>query len=346
MQRFGKRPLSWTAAGVLLFTFVAIAQALPPARVRFHTIGADAKGVIWKVRLSVDEPMLVSGARDIPVKTKDPLDLFEIYAIIDLHDTAWIVDGEGRGVRVKLADGVVEEFRVPVTMQLLGGIVVRDGRLYFGDSGGATGQTVRQMDVASGETKTLLTLAAERTLYKLVPGKLRLWIASCSGLASSRHIIELAALDWAGGNVTLQSQREMPWANPSWNSLEVVEAEDGAAWVATGLSGRVERLDASGMWQGWSLDGLRPSKLVAARFGAACLLEQLQMTKGPHFPGAPIEVPTLLGREIAAFQPGSPKFMKCPVETDVNLSADHDGSVRVEGRGRLSLEGGRLQIVP
>jgi hypothetical protein len=138
----------------------------------------------------------------------------------------------------------------------------------------------------------------------------------------------------------------MRWANPPWSHFEVVEAEDGAAWVATGHSGQVERLDASGKWQGWSLDGRTPSKLVAAHFGAACLLEQLQVTKDPHFPGAPVEGPTVLRREIAAFQPGSSKFMTCPLETDVNLSADRDSGVQFAGRGRLSLDGGRLKIVP
>jgi len=344
-RRFGKCLLQGIVVCIALLAIVAAAHALPPPRVVFHAIGTDSKGTAWQVRLSVDEPMQVLGAGNFQVKTKEPLD-FHAYATIDARDMAWVVDCKGRGVRVKLTDGAAEELRVPVSMQLVGGIAMRDGKLYFGDSGGAGGRTVRRMDAASGETKTLLTLGAEWSVYRMLPGKRRLWIVTWTGLASSRHNIELAALDWAGGDVTLQSRLEMPWADPPWSMFEIVEAEDGAAWVADGHSGRVERLDASGKWQGWALDGRTPSKLVAARFGAACVLEQLQATKGPHFPGAPAEVPTVLRREIAAFQQGSPKFMTCPVKADVNLSADRDGGVRVEGQRRLSLEGGRLQIVP
>ena len=346
IQGFGTCFLLRNATGALLVALLATAHALTPPRVMFRAIGTDSKGVVWQVRTAVNEPLVVLGAKKFPVKTREPFDLFEIHAAIDSRDTAWIVDGKGRGVRVKLADGVAEEFRVPVSMQLVGGIAARDGKLYFGDSGGSVGRTVRQMDVVSGETKTLATLGAEWSVHTVVSGKRRLWIAAWTGFAPSRHSIELIALDWAEGNIALRSQRDMPWSNPHWSKFELVEAENGAAWVANGYSGRVERLDASGTWQGWSLDGRTPSKLVAARFGAACLLQQLQPPKGPQFSGGPIQSPTVLRREIAAFQPGSTKFIMCPVETDVSLSADRDGGVRVEGRGRLSLEGGRLHIVP
>jgi streptogramin lyase len=325
---------------------IATASALTPPRETVHAVGTDSKGVVWKVRTAVGEPMLVIGVRNFSVKTQEPFDLFETYAAIDSRDTAWIVDGKGRGVRVKLADGAAEEFRVPVSKQLVGGIAVTDGKLYFGDSDALGGRAVRRIDVASSAMETLLTWNVQWSSPRLWPHKGHLWITNSSGLTSSQRVLELVALDWLSGKVVRRAQREMPLAAQAWTNFELVEAEDGTAWVADGPSVRVERLDASGTWKGWSLDGRTPSNLVTARFGAACLLRRLQPPQGPQFPGGPIQPPTVLRREIAAFQADSGEIMTCPVETDVSLSADRDGDVRVEGRGRLSLEGGRLHIVP
>lgn len=206
--------------------------------------------------------------------------------------------------------------------------------------------TSRRMEVASGEVKTLLTLEAGWTVHTMLSGQRRVWIAAWNGLAASQQSMELIALDWATGNVALQGRREMPWATPRWSNFEVIEAQDGAVWIANGYTGRVERMDESGAWQGWPLDGRTPSNLVAARFGAACLLQQLQPPSEPQNSGGPIEAPTVLRRELAAFQPGTPTFVTYPVETHVSLLADRAGGVRVEGFGQLALENGRLLIVP
>lgn len=338
--------LTASAAGALLLMLIATASALTPPRETVHAVGTDSRGVVWKVRIAVGEPMLVIGAQNFPVKTREPFDLFETHAAIDSRDTAWIVDGKGRGVRVKLADGAAEEFHVPVSRQLVGGIAVADGKLYFGDSDASGERAVRRMDVASSAVETLLTWDVQWSSPSLCPRKRYLWITSSSAPTTSKRVLELIALDWASGKVVRRSQREMPLAAQAWTDFELVEAEDGTAWVADGRSARVERLDASGTWQGWSLNGRTPSNLVAARFGAACVLRELQAPKGPQFPGGPNQSPTVLRREIAAFQPESSTFLTCPVDADVTFSVDRDGGVRVEGRGRLSLEGGRLQIVP
>jgi len=342
--RFDARCRSGVAAA-LLIVLATSASGLTRPREATQPLGTDSDGAGWQVRVAVDEPLVVFGPRRFSVQTKEPLDL-DIHTTIDRRNTAWIVDHQGRGVQVQLADGKAQEFRVPVTVQLIGGIAVADGQMYFADRAGRANSAVRRMDVASGETKTLLTLEAGWTVYTMLSGQRRLWIAAWNGLAVSRHAVELIALDWATGNVALQARREMPWATLRWSTFEVVEAQDGAAWVANGYTGRVERLDESGAWQGWPLDGRTPSNLVAARFGAACLLQQLQPPSEPQFSGAPIQAPTVLRRELAAFQPGTPTVVTHPVATHVGLSADRAGGVRVEGIGHLALDGGQLLIVP
>lgn len=344
MRLFGKYISLRIAVGAVLLGLIVTASALTPPRSVLHTVGTDSKGVVWKARLAVDEPLALFGAGNFTIKTREPLD-FQVFAAIDSRDTAWIVDCKGRGIRANLADGAAEEFRVPLSGQLVGGIDVAGGRLYFGASDAAGGSAVRWMDIASGAMETLLKWDVQWSLPGLCRRKAHLWIMNSSGPTSGKRVLDLAALDLASGKIVRRSQREMPLAPQAWTVFELVEAEDGAAWVGDGPSGRVERLDAAGTWQGWSLDDRVLSNLVAARFGAACFLKRLQPPKEPHFPGAPLEQPAVLLREIAAFQPGSNKFMTCPVETDVSLSVDRDGEVWVEGRGRLSLEGGRLQIV-
>jgi hypothetical protein len=202
------------------------------------------------------------------------------------------------------------------------------------------------MDIAAGQTKPLLQLEAGWTVYTMHSGRRRLWIAAWNGLTPKQQALELFALDWTTGKLALRSRREMPQAAVPWSLFEVIEAPDGAVWVANGYTGRVERLDESGAWQGWALDGRTPSNLVTARFGAACLLQQLQPAPPAEGPGGPIQHPVVLRRELAAFRPGTPTFSTVPVETDVKLSADRDGGVRAEGRGQLTLESDRLLIVP
>ncbi len=103
----------------------------------------------------------------------------------------------------------------------------------------------------------------------------------------------------------------------------------------------------SGEWQGWPLGGRMPSNLVVAPFGAACLLRRFKPpTDTREFEGMPFERPTVLSREIAAFLPGTGQVLTVPVDADVRLLPDRDGGVRVEGRGRLSIESGQLRIVP
>jgi hypothetical protein len=199
------------------------------------------------------------------------------------------------------------------------------------------------LDVASGATETLLQWDATWETPKLYPRKRHLWIANNTGPKSGKPRFELVALDWASGKVVQRSQREIPLAAQA-GTRELIESADGAVWLL--LSARVERLDASGTWQGWALNDRTPSKLVAARFGVVCLLQQFQQPAEPHFSGSPYRGPAVLRREIAAFQPGMTTFMTYPVETDVNLLPDRNGGVQVEGRGRLLLEGGRLRIAP
>lgn len=345
MQRFDKCLSLRIAVGALFLALLADVNALTPQRQALHAVGTDSKGVVWKVGLAVDEPLFVFGSQNFSVKTKEPLD-FQVHANIDSHDTASIVDCKGRGVRVNLANGAAEEFRVPVSGQLVGGIAVVDGNLYFGDCDASGGSALRRMDVASGAVETLLKWGVQWSSPGLYPRKSYLWITISTGPTSGKRVLELVALDPASGKTVRRSQREMPLASQAWRSFELVEAEGGAVWVGDGPSARVVRLDASGVWQDWSLDGRVPSSLVVARFGAACFLRQLQPPKEPHFSGAPLEQPAVLWRGIAAFQPGSSKFMTFPVEKDVSLSADRDGVVWVEGRGRLSLDGDRVQIVP
>ncbi len=322
-------------------------QSGAPPRETFHSLGTDSNGAEWQARVSVDEPLNVYGPRAFTVATTERFDLFEIHAAIDERDVAWIADGKGRGVRVTLADGKFEEFRVPVSRQLVGGIAVRQGKLFFGDNPAIGSRTVRQLDLASGTVKPLLTLDGSWWPYALVPGRRVVWAVNWTALAGPQVTLELVALEWLTGATTVRAQRSMPIAAYVEATLRIVEAPDGAAWVANGYTERIERLDGSGAWQGWSLDGRSPSNLVAASFGAACVLQRLKPPKDTRtFEGMPMERPTVLSREIAVFVPGNASPLTLPVDAEVRLAAERDGGVRVEGRGRLSVDGGKLQISP
>ena len=323
----------------------AMAQQSAPREARYP-LGVDSTGVPWSVVVALNKPLTVFGSRNLQVKTREPLDL-ELYGVIDSHNAAWIVDQKGRGVRVKLSDGTATEFRVPVS-RTLRGLAVSDDKLYFTDTVGADGLSVQQMDFVSGRRQTIAKLDAKWSLHGLISGKHHLWIALSTGLMPGRHTIELVAVDWATGKVVLRSRREMPLAQTPWTTFEVVESEDGGAWVANGSTSRIERLAISGAWQGWSLGGRTPSNLVAARFGAACLLRRQQAPKdeGYDLPGVPAPGLRVLSREIVAIQEGSRELLTTTIDADATLSADGAGGVRVDGQRRLSLAGGRLQIVP
>lgn len=320
-------------------------QSGAPPRETYHKLGTDSKGATWQLRVALNEPLTVFGTQRFVIPTREPFDLFEIHAVIDASDVAWIVDGKGRGVRVHLSDGKAEEFRVPVSRQLVGGIAVRDGKLFFGENPATGTRSVRQLDLASGAVKTVLTLEGAWSTYRLAAGPRRVWAVNWTGLASPEDTIELVALDWVTGAASTRGRRSMPRAAYVEGTLTVVEAPDGAAWVANGYTQRIERLDGSGRWQGWGLDGRTPSNLMPAPFGAVCVLRRLKPPKDTRtLEGVPFEQPSVLSREIGAFIPDAAQFLVLPVDADVRLIADPDGGVRVEGLGRLSIDAGRLQI--
>lgn len=322
--------------------------ALSPPREIWHDLGTDSAGGSWRALLSHDQPLKVAGPKQYEVKTKEPLDIFEIHPFIDASDTAWIVDGRGRGVKLKLASGAVEEFRVPIAGQLLGGIVVANGAIYFGEGGGPEGRSVRRWGLASARTETLVPLTGDRSIERVFSGRKHIWLLALERTAKPRHGAELIALDPASGQVLRRSRRELATAESRQWKVEVLESADGAVWLANGYSGRVERFDGEKAWESWELAGRQPSNLVPARFGAACLLERTKVDERPElrFMGPPPV--TLLQREIAVFQPGKTRFLTLnrPVDQSSQLSRDVSGEVLVDGQAKLILEGGELRIVP
>lgn len=326
-----------------LLGLASLALAIPPPQEVTRTLGTDSTGAAWQVHASRERPIVLSGPRRLEVQPKEPLDYLEFHTFLDRSNEGWIVDGRGRGVRVNLTDGTSRSFRVPVSQQLIGGIAAADGKLYFGENGAAGNRSVRSMEMASGAVRQVASLDQGWTPLALHLGKQRLWIAAWTGFVG-RHELELIGWDWRQGTIAVRSRTALPWAEPRMNGLELVEADDGAAWFADGYAACVGRLDAGGAWQNWNLGGRTPSNLVWGRDGTACLLRRHEPPRDDLPPGlqSPAE---LKATQIALFQPGRNEPLVLPATT-TTLRPSRDGGVLVGSQGRLAIEGGELRIVP
>lgn len=336
-----------TVLGVVFLALACVSGATPPPLHVTLELGVDSHGVPWSVGAGIEGPLVVFGPRTIETSPARRLEHMSLSGAIDGSDRAWIVDATGHGVRVELTTGRVEPVALPVSHQLVDGLVPDAGFVYLADGDARGRVALARIELATNRLARLHEIEGPRTFLTFGVGPKNAWVVSWAGLAGPRQVLQATAVDKASGQVRRQATLVADWAPERSQGLSLDEDAAGNLWIADPYTGQLHRLDAAGAWRSWPFTSRAPVAVVAiGDLAVVQLLTHRALEPGTRPTGAPTHELSEVALAVVGTSGGAP-VVRTLERSLWGSTLRGDRTARAWfGRTEVRVTGGRLELVP